>query len=390
MRVLYAYNQHRGGGGADNTTRATIEISRERGIDVEVFTRSSEELPKNFSGRWQAATSAIYSPDSIAKFRELLDRFKPDIVHAHEVFPLVTPWVIRLSARRGIPVVLSCLDYRLTCPIVTHLYKGEVCTKCAKGDVGWAVLRNCRQNYPESVTVAFYNTMVRALGLFSKYVSHYIAPSDFTARWLSENVGIPPDLITSNYCAVTIPETASDPAQGSYIAFAGRFTPEKGVSTFVKAARLSGLPVRASRNAHSLVIEDMPPEIPVDVTTTRAQLDAFYRGARMLVFPSTFFETFGLVAAEAMSHGVPVIASKMGAMDGLFHDEVEGLYFEPRNAEQLAAQMKRLWNDPELCRRLGRAGRKRAMELWTPDKHFERLMAVYAKVLCKTSVKARN
>src|SRR6266496_1077721 len=124
MRVLHAYNQHRGGGGADNVARATIEISRRQGLEVQVFTRSSEDLPRNLLGRFRAGTSAIYAPGSVRNFAKLLDTFRPDVVHIHEIFPLVSPWILPLCTRRRVPVVMTCVDYRLTCPVVTHLYNG--------------------------------------------------------------------------------------------------------------------------------------------------------------------------------------------------------------------------------------------------------------------------
>src|SRR5438128_4851324 len=125
MRILFAYNQHRGGGGSDNFARATIEICRQYGLEVEVFTRSSEDLPDNIAGRLKAATSAVYASDSVKGFVKLADSFKPDIVHIGEVFPLVSPWILPECSRRRIPAVMSCMDYRLTCPTVNHFWNGK-------------------------------------------------------------------------------------------------------------------------------------------------------------------------------------------------------------------------------------------------------------------------
>ena len=98
-------------------------------------------------------------------------------------------------------------------------------------------------------------------------------------------------------------------------------------------------------------------------------------------------ETFGLVGAEAMSHGIPVIASRIGALAELIEDEVDGLLFEPGDARDLASKVKRLWEDADLCRRLGRSARAKALSLWTPRRHFERTEAVYEAV-CASSREA--
>jgi glycosyltransferase involved in cell wall biosynthesis len=383
MKVLHAYNQHRGGGGSDNSTRTTIEVLRRDGVEVQVFTRSSEELPRNLLGRFQAATSVIYALGSVRKFAMMLDSFMPDVVHVHEVFPLVSPWILPLCTRRGIPVAMTCVDYRLTCPIVTHLYNGKVCTRCTGGREYWAILRNCRRSLPESLTVALYNTMVRKLRLFSGHVGRFIAPSDFTRSWLIEHASIEADRITTISPIVELPESAVDPASGNYVAYAGRFTPEKGIETLLEAAHLSQLPFRLSRSERSMVTVSVPPDVGVVVTKCKEDLSAFFRGARMFVFPSIWFEAFGLVAAEAMGHGLPVLASRLGAMSALVQDGVDGLLFEPGDPRDLSEKVKRLWGDAELCRRLGRAARQKAISQWSAEQHVQGLRTVYENLCAR-------
>ncbi|MGH9785167.1 MAG: glycosyltransferase, partial [Terriglobia bacterium] len=156
LRVIHAYNQHRGGGGAENATQSTMDVLRASGLEVVPFTRDSKDLPANFLGRLQAGTNALYSPGSVKSFRALLDSFQPDIVHVHDVFPLISPAILPLCTERKIPVVMSCDDYRPTCPVVTHFRDGQTCTLCLGGREYWAVLKNCRKNYAESLTVALY------------------------------------------------------------------------------------------------------------------------------------------------------------------------------------------------------------------------------------------
>jgi glycosyltransferase involved in cell wall biosynthesis len=380
MRILHAYNQHRGGGGADNAARATIDIARENGHEVEVFTRSSEDLPPNLGGRLQAGISAIYAPDSVRRFDAILDSFKPDLVHVHEVFPLVSPWILPGCTRKVVPVVMTTVDYRMTCPVGTHLRRGQPCDKCAGGREHWAVLKNCRQNLTESVMVAAYNTIVRRFSLFDRHVRRFIAPSEFTRRWLTDKAGIDAARITSISPLVEIPVRGIDPAAGQYVGYAGRFSPEKGIDILVQAGRLSDVPIRMSRNMNGLLKVAVPLDIEVDVTSDRHGLADFYRGARMLVVPSLGLETFGLVGAEAMSHGVPVIASRIGALAELIEDGVDGLLFEPGNVRDLADKITRLWNDADLCRRLGCAARAKAVAYWGSDSHLKHLMAVYDSV----------
>jgi glycosyltransferase involved in cell wall biosynthesis len=384
MRVLHAYNQHRGGGGSNNATNATIEVCRARGVATEVFTRRAADLPSGVRGRLQAATTAFVGRDTVQAFEALLDSFRPDVVHAHELFPLVSPWILPLCTRRNVPVVMTCVDYRLTCPVVTHLRHGQICTRCSGGQLYWAALGNCRQNWAESVTMAMYGTMVRSFDLYLKHVGHLIAPSEFTRAWLIEHLGIAADRVSAIAPVVDVPETVTETVDGEYVAFAGRFAPEKGIGTLLEAARLARLPVRLARNEKSLITVEIPPDASVVVTHGRDDLARFYRAARFVVVPSVWFETFGLVGAEAMSHGVPVVASRIGALAELVEDGVDGLQFEPGRPDDLADKMTRLWADADLRRRMGRAARQKVERVWSADRHFEQTCALYERELQRT------
>jgi glycosyltransferase involved in cell wall biosynthesis len=82
-----------------------------------------------------------------------------------------------------------------------------------------------------------------------------------------------------------------------------------------------------------------------------------------------------------MGHGIPLVASRLGALSCLVEDGVDGLLFEPGDPRDLSEKVRRLWDDPELCRRLGRAARQKAASLWRPALHFEHLNAVYKDLL---------
>jgi glycosyltransferase involved in cell wall biosynthesis len=382
MRVLFAYNKHRGNfGGGDSAAWLTAQTLRRHGLDVEVFTRSSDDLPRNLLGRVEAGLSVLYAPTSVRRVRELIDSFRPDVLHIYEVFPLVSPWIIPECTRRGIPVVSTCIDYRLTCPVVTHFYRGQICDRCSTRGEHWALLRNCRGNLAESLMVTVYNKMNRHLGLFSEHVSTFIAPSEFTRSWLIGHAGLDPSRVTVVDPIVEVPEIAAEPGEGAYVGFAGRLTVEKGVLPFLEASRICGVPFKMAVHENSRTTMDVPPDADIVITRSPEDLDAFYRGARVMVFPSVWFETFGLVGAEAMARGIPVVASKIGALGCLIEDGVDGLHFEPGNAADLADKVMRLWRDPELCRRLGEAGRRKAIRNWNPARHVERTKALYQSAL---------
>jgi glycosyltransferase involved in cell wall biosynthesis len=301
-------------------------------------------------------------------------------VHSHELYPLLTPWLFPLCARAGVPVVHSCYDFRITCPIATHHDGAAVCNRCTDQGAHHALQRNCRNSLPESAAFALRHAVAQRRNLYD-HVSRFIVLTDFSRNWLHRHAAIPIDRISVNECAIPAAPDPVDPAVGRYFAFAGRFVPEKGLDVLIEAARLSGLPIHVAGPAGSDPAPLQAHGVPVTITDGPASLAAVYRGARALVVPNLWFETFAIVAAEAMAHGVPVIASRIGALQDTVREGVTGLHFAPGDAADLARQMRRLWDDPALCRRLGVAGHADVRARFNEDAHFDRLIAAYEAAL---------
>jgi glycosyltransferase involved in cell wall biosynthesis len=386
MRVLHVYNSHRNGGGSDRAWAETIRVSIEAGIEVGVFARDSRSLGDGPGGKVRAFASGIYAPDAVASFSRLLSEFQPDIVHTHELYPLISPWILRRCREAGVLVVHSCYDYRLTCPVATHYIRGELCDRCRGGKEYWATLKNCRGSLPESLAFSLRSAVARKAGLFERNVDHYIVASDHARCWLVSELGIDAERVSANPPAVDAPATATDPRRGGYIAYAGRFVEEKGVELLIEAARRADLPVRLAGNETSHPA--IRPGDPVDcvLTPTRDDLNAFYRNARMLVVPSRWREVFGLVAAEAMGHGVPVVAARTGGLPEVVVDQETGLLFEPNDVDGLVDRVRRLWADDDLCLRLGAAGRARVQTEYSPAAHARRLLEIYARAQASRAV----
>lgn len=381
MRVLHAYNLHRGGGGADNATLATIEVLRERGVEVETFVRDSRDIPLNLGGKLRAFTDGLYARQAVAEFALRLDTFRPELVQVHELYPLISPWVLPECKRRGIPVVMSVYDYRLTCPTHNHYYQGEICTRCLDGHEFQCLLQNCRGSRAESLAFALRNAVARWFGLFSRNITAYLTPTGFTADWLYRHAGVPEGKVSVIPCMIDIPETSVDPAAGHYVAFAGRFVPEKGVEVVLAAAHCAGLPLWLAGDADHYPGVTAADDVHFVMTRNREELAAFYRGARMLVMPSIWFETFGIVVGESMSHGVPVLASRIGALAETTVDGVTGLLFETGNVVELAEKMRQVWDDPELCRRLGQGAREHIVRTAHRDVHADLTLNAYEAAL---------
>ncbi|MDT0593754.1 glycosyltransferase family 4 protein [Glaciecola petra] len=381
LKILHVFNQPRGGGGSLASTLATISVFKKAGHIVDSFTKSSKDLPQGLNGGLHAALKSLYNPKSITEFKQKLTSFNPDIVHANEFFPLISPFVLEICKERGIPVVFTCDDYHLTCPARTHFLNGKLCTKCIGGKEYHGILNKCKNSYHESAVNVAYNYKLRKSQLYKNTVDHFITCSEFTKEWLVEHANIEHNNISAIPHAIEIPDTSVKAEQGQYASFAGRFVKEKGINTLLAAADICKVPVKLARNVNHFVDIDLPKSADAIVTHGREDLAEFYRNARFLVFPSNWFETYGVVGAESMAHGVPVLAAKIGALNNLIIEDETGVFFEAGNSSDLADKMLALWNDPEKCTRLGQAGRQYAIENFSLDANYNKTLAVYHRVL---------
>ncbi len=173
---------------------------------------------------------------------------------------------------------MSCSDFRLSCPIATHYTRGAQCDRCLGGREYWCVLRNCRASVPESVAYALRNASARHFGLFTRNVHRFIAASEYHREALTAKTGLASSRVMVNYCAIALPpQPVSDPAQGTYVGYAGRFVDEKGVEVLVEACRLAGLPMRFAGDAPSHPAVHAGDDASFVMTQSPAELAAFYR-----------------------------------------------------------------------------------------------------------------
>ncbi|GMU93332.1 MAG: glycosyl transferase [Candidatus Hydrogenedentota bacterium] len=366
--------------------RVTTDLLKARGHEVQLMAHDSRDLEGTFHGKVSAFARGIYSKQARDEMASSLHAFKPDVVHVHELYPHHSPWVLVECRRAGVPVVMTCHDFRLTCPVATHLRKGRACESCANGATYWCALKNCRGNLLESLAYASRSAVANLFRLYRDNVSLFITPSEFLRDRLVY-AGYPEERFTVIPNMVGDVSEAADPAEGEYIAYAGRIAPEKGVHTLLEAARRNRLPVRIAGGMNSTIKEE---SAPVNVTWAghldAIKLTAFYRGARFLVTPSLWYEAFGLVVAEAMMHGLPVLAAQGGALPELVEHGVTGLLFTPGDSKDLSRKMQALWHDPDLCRRLGHAARIKALRMYSAAPYYARLLTAYQFAVARSGV----
>ncbi len=393
MRILLVHNRYRQPGGEDAAFEAEAGMLRRAGHAVRTFAVETR-APTPIEAPAFAAR-ALWSLHARRALRPALASFQPEIVHFHNTFPLLSPAVYYECRKAGVPVVQTLHNYRLLCAAGTLFRAGAVCEECPRArSLRPALLHGCyRGSRAQTAVVAAMLGLHRTLGTWDREVGAYIALTEFARRKLVEG-GLPEAkvFVKPNFVApaAAVPPSAAAPSAGagSYALFVGRLSPEKGIRTLLEAWRLvAGIPL--------LVAGDGPLRGEADAAASRlgggrlrilgwqdrGRVGELMRGARFLVFPSLWYESFPLVLAESFGCGLPVVAAGLGAAAEIVRDGRSGLHFRPGDAADLAARAAWLWSRPGECRRMGVEGRAQFEAEYGEPRNCRTLMGIYERLL---------
>jgi glycosyltransferase involved in cell wall biosynthesis len=375
MKILVAHNAYQQRGGEDVVVDAEVALLRERGHEVEVYRQHNDAL--NGMSPVTAAAATIWSRHSAADIDALCERLQPDVVHVHNTFPLISPSLYWAAARRQVPVVQTLHNFRLLCPQAIFLREGKICEDCI-GKLPWrSVARKCyRASALQSAVVAGMLTAHRALGTYRERVTRYIALNRFARDKYVEG-GLPASRfrIKPNFVPSAAPPSWENRQGGLYV---GRLSHEKGLDVLAGAVRRLGPSWIEAIGSGPL--EDLAREtfgtgclgyLPLE------EIMARMGRARYLVQPSICYENAPRTIVEAFSCGLPVIASRLGALADMVRDGETGLLFNPGDAADLAARIAWADTHPEEMQRMGRAARVEYEAQYTPHRNHQILMDIY-------------
>ena len=385
MRFLLVHNRYQRAGGEDAVFRAEAGLLGAAGHAVVEYVRANEEIAgTDLMSRAALATNTVWSRSSARALRRLLHRVRPDVAHFHNTLPLISPAAYYECRAAGVPVVQTLHNYRLICPAANLFRAGRICEECIDRGLHRGVRHACyRHSRSATGAVVAMLSMHRVLNTWRDAVDVYIALSHF-ARLKFIAAGLPADkvVVKPNFVDPD-PGQREGPASGAV--FIGRLSPEKGVRTMLEAWR------RLEGKVPLEVIGDGPerPEMEalakgLDNVRFRGHLPrqdaiATTRRARFLIFPSGCYEGFGMAIIEAFACGVPVIASRLGAMQEIVDEGRTGLHFTAGDASDLAAQIEWAWSHPMEMEAMGRAARAEFEAKYTAHRNYDMLMGIYTK-----------
>jgi len=388
MKVLVIHNSYRQPGGEDILVEQERALLQHSGHEVIEYRRSNHET--NILGLWGKFTlpkRVVWAGNTIQDLRALIHQEKPDVVHFHNTFLLISPSAYYACRETGVPVVQTLHNYRLICPTAIFYRDGHVCEDCL-GKTPWpSIVHACYcESRAKTGVVAAMLTVHRWLRTWQEQVDVYIALTEFARKKFIEG-GLPSEKIVVKPNFVH-PDPGIRDGKGLYALFVGRLSPEKGLRTLLRAWQsLKVIPLK--------IVGDGPlmDEIRAYLKTHKmewvellgrcnhGEVLELMKGARYLVFPSECYENFPVATAEAFACGVPVIASRLGAMVEIVEDRRTGLHFEPGSPEDLAAKVEWAWTHPEAMSEMGREARREYEEKYTAEKNYKMLLDIYERAL---------
>ncbi|WP_309316582.1 glycosyltransferase [Streptomyces salinarius] len=401
MHVLVVHNRYNSAqpSGENNVVDQEVALLRGAGHRVGVFERRSDDIAgRSLPGKVAVPLLVPWNP---AVRRELAARLRaerPDVVHVHNVFPLLSPSVLAACADAGVPAVATLHNYTQVCPPGTLQREGRSCTECVGAATPLPAVRHgCYRNSRLATVPLAVSLSVNRRRWWSGVERFFCISA--AQRDVLVAAGMPAERLAVKHNFVPDPD-ARRSGTGEHVLYLGRLAEAKGVRLLIAAwdevAAGGGIGV-------PLVIAGTGP-LEGEVTAWAAGRDdvrcvglydpeqcrrAVARSVAV-VAPSTWLEAFGLVVVEAMAAGVPTVAAGHGAFVELVEDGVTGLLHRPGGTASLAACLRRITAEPDRNRRMGLAARRRYEQGFSPAVGLERLVEGYRAAIAGRSAKARG
>lgn len=395
MRVLVVHNRYssRVPSGENLAVDDEVRWLRDAGVDVHTHEVSNDDLV-NASPlqRIRQAASVIWSTPAQRRMAEVIERVEPDLVHIHNLFPLLSASVPWTALRRQLPVVWTVHNRRVVCVIGTNFRDGKPCHECRPGWRLPGVRHGC---YGESVGASALAT--GATSMFRSIARRRVTPiaiSHHVKSWLVETAGFPADQVAVKHNGVAPPPTTGgvppDAAACHTLLFAGHLSDHKGVDLLLDAWRRADCPGSELRvvgdgpravDVRHAAAEDgritWVPHVPTD------EMPVHLADARVVVVPSTWEEPFGRTAAEALAYGRPVVTTGTGGLREVV-DETSGWVTGTDPANLGDALREATTSDAAVTRRAA-AATERYRSLFSPAATTRSLLRIYEATLAYRS-----
>jgi len=407
-RLLTVNNYYYYRGGAETVFLEHNRVFLERGWEVIPF---SMRHPRNLYSPWSGyfideiefgseyslrerlvrLPKVIYSFEARDKLARLLDRARPALCHAHNIYHHISPAILGLLRQRELPVVLTLHDLKIACPAYTMLAPDGICERCKGGKLYNVVTHRCLKGSTAlSAAMMLEAVLHRLLGSYSRSVSRFVVPSEFYIRKLCE-WGWPRSLFRHVPNFVEAQRYRPEFTPGLEFLYVGRLSQEKGLETLLRAAAAAHVAVTIVGTGPLLealrrLAADLDSRVRFTGYLSGEDLHDAIRGARAVVLPSEWYENAPMSVLESFALGKPVIGARIGGIPELIVEGETGAGFVSGDLESLTTALRSFSALPDReVETLGRQARRRVELNYSLSLYYDRMAAIYADLGVVTS-----
>ena len=386
-------------GGSDRYFFTLAELLQKHGHRVVPFTAAS---PNNEPSEWENyfprgadfehpgagdLLRFLYSHDAVKSIRQLLQDTDIDLAHFHIYYGKLTTSILEVLKRDGIPLIQTLHEYKLTCPVYSHLSNDQICEAC-EGKHFWRALpKRCNRGSLArtalSVTESYISKMLGAVKKFD----HFISVSHFLRKKMISH-GIPEDKISTVHNFVDVSDITPNFSEGEYILYFGRVHRSKGILTLIEAAvPLTDVPIyivgdgEAMSEIQQVIEQNGCKHIHLLGFKQGDELRELIRNSICTVLPSEWYENCPMSVLESYAYGKPVIGADIGGIPELIVDGIDGFLVPSGEQETLRDRLLWMFEHKDDAAEMGRIGRYKMETEFNADIHYERIMNVYQQFL---------
>ncbi len=401
MKILQVNKYHFPKGGADKYYLNISQALVEKNHQVANF---SMQHPNNISSNWskyfvsniefnnssikdklKSPGRIIYSLEARNKFEKLVNDFKPDIVHLHNIYHQISPSILHITKKYKIPTIIHLHDYKLVCPNYQLFVNNNTCQACLKKKYYNCLLKKCHKNSYTKSALASLEMYIHhsILNIYKKNIDHLISPSQFLRDkfvdfgWDRNKFSVIYNPFDSQL------KEKNQVKRKDFLLYFGRLSPEKGIETLINSLE--------NTNEKLIIVGSGPSENNLKKLAKKKNINVEFLGykkgddlvkivleAKAVVIPSIWWENMPLNMLEALSLGKVIIASNTGGMPEIIKEGDNGFLFSPKNIIELREKINQLKkvNLEEMS-----ISAKKSVSDLNPENNIKNIENVYLKLL---------
>ena len=380
-------------GGEDTVVEQEYLLLQERGHSVrQVLVKTEDSDVTGYSALTSTALKTVWSRTGFRLVRDAIVDFRPDVLHIHNAFPLLSPSVYTAAQQLKVPVVQTLHNYRLICANGLLMRSNQVCEECVGRNSLPALVHKCyKESLAATIPLAAMRSIHHGLGTYDRQIARFIVLTEF-ARKIFIKDGFRSDQLTikPNFIKDPLIDPIKTKRSNTFI-YVGKLVPEKGIDLLIQAWK------QAPRTSRLLIIGDGPENVKLRAMTSdqtniewlgwlpNERLLEEIAGCRYLVLPSRWYEVMPMVLVEALAVGTPAIVPDLGAMPDLIDQGGAGLIFRGGDTDSLAAALAKAEAEDDKWLSRSATARRIYLDRYTADLNYQMLMKIYEGVIAETN-----